>query len=132
MDAALLSAALACFRNFVRHAVVEMVNAEYATMVVAVIAAKDEPYCHDCLELALSIDSLHLSTYQYTAHETYLESSRDDMKDHACEQETDTFGSSINCSCKAASLSSEVKIEIKPKQMSVDSTCDFTNSFLCD
>jgi hypothetical protein len=42
--AALLSAAFACFRNFVRHEVVKMVNAEYAAMVVPVMRANCQPY----------------------------------------------------------------------------------------
>jgi hypothetical protein len=42
--AARLSAALACFLNFVRHDVVRMVKAEYAAMVVPVIMANCHPY----------------------------------------------------------------------------------------
>jgi hypothetical protein len=42
--AALLSAALACFLNLVRHAVVMMVNAAYAAMVALVMAANCQPY----------------------------------------------------------------------------------------
>jgi hypothetical protein len=42
--AALLSAAFACLRNFVRHEVVVMVKRVYATIVAAVMAANLAPY----------------------------------------------------------------------------------------
>jgi hypothetical protein len=42
--AALLSAALACFRNLVLHDVVAIVKAVYAAMVDAVMAANVGPY----------------------------------------------------------------------------------------
>ena len=42
--AALLSAALACFRNLVRHDVVRIVKAEYAVIVTPVMSANLAPY----------------------------------------------------------------------------------------
>jgi hypothetical protein len=69
-------------------------------------------------------------TYQDTTDETNLESSWYYMKYHACEQETYTLGSSIYRSREPASLSGQMEIEIKAKQMCVNASGNFSNSLL--
>ena len=61
---ALLSAALVCLLNFVRQEVVQIVNAVYAIMVTAVIAANFAPYCHVRMPQTMEISSAVGNTWK--------------------------------------------------------------------
>lgn len=54
------------------------------------------------------------------------------MKHHGRQQEADALSSTVNSPCQASGLSRQVEAQIQPEQMLVDTTCHFSNSFLCD
>lgn len=52
------------------------------------------------------------------------------MKDHGRQQETDSLGSSVNCSCKTTGLPTQVKVQIQTQKMIKNIACNFSNRFL--
>jgi hypothetical protein len=54
------------------------------------------------------------------------------MKHHGRQQEADALCSTINGPCQASGLSRQVEAQIQPEQMLVDTTCHFSNGFLCN
>lgn len=54
------------------------------------------------------------------------------MKHHRRQQETNTLGSSVNCSCKTPGLSTQVKVKIQTQKVIENIARNFSNRFLRD